>query len=206
MIIDRLGYIVGVMLGDGSFGKRDGEDVNVQMNVKDREFADRFARALSEIVSGQVRVYEYERHPNEWGNGMKYVVCKGMKEKISELKWWMEHVVIRRMPRGFKLGVISGLFDSEGCLSENSNGSIEYPRIIFEACDIDLVKLWQVLCVELFGLNSSINGPSVKGSYSVKYNGVERCSKFFMEIPITIDRKRERWQQFLAGLKVSPYV
>ncbi len=210
-MMDNLGYVVGVMLGDGSFGKTRGEDTRVQMNVKDREFAVRFAEALSKVVGSHVPMYERERSPGGWGTGgTYYIVQKGMKYTIPELKLLMEHDCIRRMPRKFKLGVISGLFDSDGFLSRHKGG--RYPAVSFAVTDIELMHLWQDLCVELFGLHAPITGPNMAGTnrttkqYSLSYCGMEKCSKFFAEIPITIDRKRDRWQKFLEGKTTMPYV
>lgn len=200
-----IGYVVGVMLGDGSFGKVHGEDARVQMNTKDKEFAVRFAEALEEVTGEPIPMGTYKRGEGEWGTGLKHQVSKGMKGQIPWLKLLTQYSYIRAAPREFKLGVISGLFDSEGELGRNHGG--RNPFIRFGVCDLELIGLWQDLCFELFGLHASINGPThhTAPQYYIHYCGMTKCSRFFAEIPITIDRKRERWQQFLEGAIVNPY-
>ena len=204
-MIDSTGYVVGVMLGDGSFGRRpDGKHAYVKMNTKDEGFADKFAAALTEFVGSPIAVRAYKYPPSKRARTKFYYdVCKGMVAGIPRLKALMDYDYIRNAERKFKLGVVGGLFDSEGCLSGNNGG--KHPRIEFGVCDLDLAKLWQDLCIELFELHVPIIGPSKAGQYRLTYYGMERCLKFFDEVPITIDRKRERWQQFLSGEIVRPW-
>ncbi len=212
MEIDSLGYVIGVILGDGCVTER-----VVIMNTKDQEFATKFASALSEAIKDKrirghlrnwygrndvVPVYERERHPSEWANGRMYVVQKGMKHKIPELKLLMQDDNIRTAPQDFKLGVISGLFDSEGMI-KGSHG--RNPVVSFSVTDLELMWLWQDLCSELLGLHAPVGGPTTNGQYYIDFCGMEKCSRFFAQVPITIDRKRRRWQQLLEGKEVTPY-
>lgn len=112
----ELGYVVGTLLGDGYKQTRN----CVRLVVTDKEFAERFKNCLSEIgMNPSVRRVEDDKYSQgeAWDVVASSLMFRNWYDDLS-----MEDVEsLARESKEFSIGLISGLFDSEGGVDLESN-------------------------------------------------------------------------------------
>lgn len=128
------GYVVGVMLGDGTFFRhtaavrnKDGSKrfaYGVRLCVRSERFARKFAGHFESLTGRRLWIYSYTRdyaaNPAigmKAGTGTEWVVqatCREWYERLRPVKH--EHAYDRIADKGpeFKAGFVSGMIDSEG--------------------------------------------------------------------------------------------
>jgi len=202
----ELSYVLGVMYGDGS-GVNYGA---VSLEVKDKEFAEEFAYALSNVLGVKLDVYVIRRG--------SYLVATRSRVfcEYLQLPLEVQEMQIRYYPAQF----IRGLFDSEATSSHYfivircSNKELLY----FAS---SLLSLFGITSTEIKLVNSSvkrIGKPHTllcedklrskfdvnilipkKPLYEFFICGKENLSKFIKEIGFTIYRKSECLEYLLGG-------
>jgi transposase-like protein len=183
----ELGYIIGCLLGDAYIAPKFG----IGLSVKDKDFAEYFARQLEEWSDFTPAIYfvKYKKYGKEfyaWRAqffGLNY--CNFFKEKLGLIKnngKWIPTKLdwIYSMPEEFKRGVVKGLWDSEGFIIHSHNKGIGLAMK-----NKEVVELFSRLCNQL-GINTC-KVTSNKKAYYAKI--LKDRMKFIDKIGITIQRK-----------------
>ncbi len=164
----QLGYIIGVILGDGWVTK-----YKIGLEVSDKNFANFFAEQLE--IWSKIKPSSRIRKPRDnMINGRiikaencvnHYIVelsginfCKFIKERIEKLDW------ILKEDKEFQITVLKGLFDSEGdvCWSNRNRGR----TLTISNTNIKLLYFIRNLCENL-GLKTCVGK-----KYVAIYQGV----------------------------------
>jgi len=169
-----LGYIVGVLLGDGYLSKR-----YISLHVKDLDFAKFFIDQFKQWCNIAPPIYHYKSY-YEAKIGFTEA-CTFLKSLVSDLSW------IDKSDKGIKRMILKGLWDSEGSINKSFIG--------FVNTNEEVALLYQKLCKEL-GIKTTFH--NYKKFYFVRIFRRENKIKFFNEIGITIGRKRERFLKIIS--------
>lgn len=210
-----LGYIIGVLIGDGSLSKyRDYHyfddkfrqvpksnatkivpryRYSLQLTVKDRDFAENFAKHLQKISGRDISPYPVtgKEVTEIAGNKLSkpyslhgYRVQQTNKNLYKKLKPLLEdRTWIYNANDDVKIGFLSGLFDSDGGIEKGR------ARIKLTNKDINLLELTRNL-LEEFKISSNIYScPSWKGISRIYITGVD-TNNFHNKIGFSIKRKK----------------
>ncbi|WP_048148846.1 LAGLIDADG family homing endonuclease [Palaeococcus ferrophilus] len=190
-----LAYIIGTYLGDATAVEKSNYRYAIRLKVVDREFAEAFAGALSEIgLSPSLGFERNTGRSNRWyveayGKGL-FNFLRGPEDRLFE--------VAKAYPREF----LRGFFDSEGSAIV-SNG-----RARVEACnyDLEVIKLCRELLSEL-GILSRIYRTKHKGQsviihgkqyhytsdlFTLMINQKDSVYRYMREVGFTIRRKQNK--------------
>lgn len=173
-----LGYIVGVLLGDGYLSKR-----YISLHVKDLDFAKFFANQFKQWCNIAPPIYRYNGY-YEAKIGFTEG-CTFLKSLISDLSW------IDKSDKEVKRMVLKGLWDSEG--------SVNKSFIDFVNTNEEVALLYLKLCTGL-GIETTFN--KYKKFYFVRIFTRENKIKFFNEIGVTVTRKKENLLKIISKLPV----
>jgi hypothetical protein len=174
----ELGYIVGVLLGDGYVSK-----YYLSLHVKDLDFAEFFAFQVKHWCNVFPPIYHYKSY---YEVKIGFVeACRFLKKLISDLSW------IDKSDMEVKRMVLKGLWDSEGSVNESC--------IDFINTNDKVALLYQKLCQE-FGIKITFH--KYKKFYFVRIFMKEDKMKFFNEIGVTIARKREKLIKMISKTSV----
>lgn len=207
-----LGYVIGVLVGDGSLSKwRDYHYFDdkfrqvpkskatkivpryrygVQLNVKDRDFAEAFAKHLKEVTGRDVSPYPITREditeiagnvlsePYTFHGYKVQQTNKKLYEKLTPLKEdlsWIRDINIE-----VKRGFLRGFFDSDG-------GASKRPRVHLTNKKIKLLQLVKQLLSD-FGIKGNIypNG----SLFRLWIHSKENVKRFYNTIGFSINRKK----------------
>jgi hypothetical protein len=188
-ISPELGYVAGVILGDGfiSFGS----NRCVGLNTIDLDFASFFKEQLKKLSSLESIVYTTESRKvfckarNKVYNYKKEFcvrlfslkLCSALKKFVDDISWMYDS------DRKVKIMVLKGLWDSEGYLSRHGT-------VGFCNSNLKIIELYQNLCKEFGIITSLVIRKNIK-HFEVRLAGKESKINFFNLIGITIGRKRE---------------
>jgi len=190
----ELGYILGVIYGDGCIGK-----YVVKLKVKDLDFAETFAENIfrwsghsCSIKTDKFGLYIVRFHSVK---ACKFLVSM----KLIDIKNWKLE---------YKIPFLRGLFDSEGCVPDTSKRA---KSIIFYNSNKKIINITSFLLNEL-NINHSITSrkPSKgkigrwkfirKRNYCISITNYENKKKFYETVGFSIKRKQAR----LVYLEKSP--
>lgn len=182
---ESLGYILGVLKGDGWAGKD--KCYGICLTVKDCDFADAFTKALTDVYGGRKPL---KPHKNSKGYYTISTRRKNLVNWVRSINPYELLIANKEMARGF----LRGFFDSEGSCGCSSKGQ----SYITASCkDMELV----ILCADLldcrFGIECGMWKDFAQSGYSrerIWMYGLcilKRCqSKFLSEIGFSIKRKQ----------------
>jgi intein-encoded DNA endonuclease-like protein len=208
----ELGYIIGVLLGDG-YLHYNGSSGIIGLGTKDKDFADFFAKQLEKWSGKKPKRYEEMGRFFKSVNGKiykskkKYIVnlCSTsayefLKEKLGIIKVGNKNVPtnlnwIYSTPKEFKRMVLKGLWDSEGHID------IKDHSIGFSNTNLEIIELYENLCKDLNLPTHRQYFPNAGAEYRVLIIGIKNLLKFQKQIGITIKRKREKLKRFLSPYK-----
>lgn len=218
-----LGYVVGVLLGDGSLSKckdyyyfddkykhvKKAEATRIkprilymfQLMVKDRDFAEEFAKQLSLVTHRKPTLYEITSNKMTTINmhPVPYVF-HGHKVQLKAKEWyfkikplcetldWLENSNID-VVRGF----LRGLFDSEAHVRKTQYGI----QIIVTNKKIELLQLANKM-LKLFDIKPHVHPKSRSNLYILSICNKEGVSLYMEKIGFAIKRK-----QLIKCLQVS---
>lgn len=146
----ELGYILGVLSGDGNLQKTASGNYNIRLQTVAPEFAGRFKTCLERWLGKPVwiRVYLYASGFNPTPRN-RYIIIGSSKQAYQFLKstgasgtrTWRVPALVKNGGRSIKAGYLRGLFDSEGSLapdririySSNLNGLEDAQKILLES-------------------------------------------------------------------------
>jgi len=214
-----LGYVVGVLVGDGSLSKSkdyhyfDDKGRQVpkskatkivpryryifQLKVKDKDFAEEFAKHLQSVTGKKPCVYPVNSISKTTKNLVKIpYIFHGFKVQLTSKEWY--HKIkpliedlswIKKSDLEVKRGFLRGFFDSEGSAYKRKYGI----KILLSNKDLSLLTLCKELLQE-FGIESYLRRQEdIKGATSSKleFGKKEVVDLFFKQIGFTIKRKRK---------------
>jgi len=210
----ELGYVVGVVIGDGTIHRR-----TIKLKTIDYDFIEAFRyniekwsgiktkerivtieETLRHLKNSKESVVKTLRHPKNM-----YDIRLYSQEASMFLKSLIDNILnnkidIDSLPKEFKIMFIKGLFDSEGSVGYNKNkyGRI-YPKVIFCNKDVRLVKLVENI-LHSFGFHTT--------KYVSKYNEwfitiakVKEVLKFYNMIGFSIKRKQDKLKKLIKLYK-----
>lgn len=193
---ENLGYVLGVIYGDGSVticrveGKSHYTLYKVQLEVKDKDFADAFADSLAKLL-GRDKPFLV------WFNKKKgtHVVSVGRKEFVL----WTKSLEMRELEKNLMknqqaaAGFLKGFFDSEGSVHkyqihiDNTNKSL----IVLVKRLLEILGIKSGNILEIYQrTNYAPQGYTYWRLYILKWDGF----KFMEKVGFSIERKNNALQ------------
>ena len=209
--------MIGVKLGDGYTTKkrrtiRSYNSVRIGLKVKDREFAEEFARCLAKVLGRQPPKPFYDKHKH--GQYVVEVHSETLYEllkkpvNLDELRKYIEHC------EGCMASFLRGFFDSEGSVDK---------RGYIRTYNTDLVLLTYVkelleqrFCVEVTGprpkdkrggiFQDPITGKPYIRKKDCYYIHIRTCCNltFYRKVGFTIKRKQKRLENYIKRCQAKP--
>ncbi len=184
-----LGYVIGVMLGGLT-------KYTACLGVIDRDFAEAFRQALDRAFIGLNPTLTVQS--NFRMKGGRIFKVYGNSIIVSDFLAKRKHVDwCKQQTLNTKLGILRGLWDSEGSISLNSLKNF-YPAIRFSVNDSDLIVLYVTLLQEVLGISANVCGPYQDGQYVVQLCGYEKAKLFYEVVKPTIERKCQKFETALG--------
>ncbi|HKZ45641.1 MAG TPA: LAGLIDADG family homing endonuclease [archaeon] len=192
MITKEKAYLLGVMCGDGYLGifNRKDRRFRVRLAVRDKDFAEEFARCLENEYDFKPCFYFYDSR--WWVETSKSKVAQDLLKMgpFSRFSWKVSSNMFSEKTE-IKCSFLRGFFDSEGfandkmigCCSANKEGLIQVVRLL-----------------ESIGINPMVylNAKS-DGAYRLQINRMEERLKFCKLVGFSIRRKLKNLQNSLSG-------
>jgi hypothetical protein len=192
-----------VIKGDGYVS--DKKYYYVKLEVKDKDFKERWSKIGSELFGIEPKLHERKVKSNFY-----YTVSFNSKLIVLYLKEnfgifgkykWDVPMKIKKSGRKIKLGFLSGLFDAEG--SFKNNLSVTLVSVNKEAVE-DLKKMLDETEIEsrtrIEKRTNRINSYAI-----ISISSFRNLLMFAEEINFTIDRKRERLSDYINRMDMSGY-
>lgn len=153
----ELGYVIGVMLGDGSMSVCGDHNYRLKLRVTDRDFAQAFAQAITVVLERSVPHVRYHAKTNAWHvDASSLLLQEFLKKPVAELGGFIGQ------SGECTCGFLRGFFDSEGSMFERS--------LTASNGDPELLNL---VCARLAALGIETTGPRLvkKGGQQVMIRG-----------------------------------
>lgn len=193
-----LGYIIGVLLGDGCLYHRErGNFAIIHVSV-DLEFVERFKFTFERQFKREAKILKIKGVEFVNPQGKKYTrkdhyryviyskkIFEFLKLKTSDLTWLGSTSI------DFKKEVLKGLFDSECSFDERSRA------ISFAVKDWKIASLVQDSLREVLNIETKMKLEK-NGTYRLRIYGIANFRKFSSDIGFTIKRKQEQMDTYLA--------
>lgn len=172
-----LGYVLGVLLGDGSVyvrkrksGKR---TYCVQLGVKDKEFAEKFATALKKIGLNS-SVPHLKSDGSYQAQAVSRNFCEWYKSLCSE-NGLPDLNKIRSVIKKFDSQFVCGFYESEGSIGFHKFGKL---RMRMGNRRRELLLMVQDI-LKCYGVKSHLCGPGKCNYFDLVVYGDERVNKLF---------------------------
>jgi len=155
---EELGYVIGVLLGDGClFTRRRKGDYIIRLDVTSRAFALSFFEALRKIgLNPSVKVKK-KHHRTHFGNKPTYIVTAYSKKLYT----WVRSLSLNQLretleKREMTIGFLRGFYESDGSLKNRGD-------LAFSNSNRELLELVAYLLSKL-GINVNVTGPYIWSS------------------------------------------
>lgn len=116
---DPLGYVIGVLLGDGSLSVYESH-YQIRLGATSRRFIDKWGHNINLVTNKRPFVWSYQnRRPNR---KLFYHSCISSKEWYTTLKFLKSEFIAGRFPvpnEETKISLVRGFYDSEGSYDPN---------------------------------------------------------------------------------------
>ena len=207
--------MTGVKLGDGYTTKkrrtiRSYNNVRIGLGVKDREFADEFARCLAKVLVRQFikprTRYSDKRYVVEVGSKTLYELLK-KPVNLDGLKKYIEHC------EDYMAAFLEGFFDSEGCVNERGYISISNTDIGLLTYVKDLLGCLGVASTRpklktrqgeaFFDSRKEKIYTTNKDCYLLRIRASSNTT-FYRKVGFTIKRKQKRLKEYLRRRQAKP--
>jgi len=124
-VLNDLGYLTGVMLGDGYLDKHKSHYA-IRLETTDKRFAERFKESLSRLSENKIFLYVWDRNTHIYTRyySMHYYCVKNYDKKLfSKLQELKELFLISKcnFDIDFMLSLLIGFYESEGCYCNYKN-------------------------------------------------------------------------------------
>ncbi len=209
---EELAYIIGVVLGDG-FAikvKRGPSDYHyiIGLQVKDRGFANEFARCLSKVLGRSPKKPTYIKSIKHYVVRVESKTLYELLKKpieLDRLKPYIEH------SRKCMAAFIRGFVDAEGCVAKDGFIRIFNTNLRFLVYLKDLLHRLGIESTEprlsrRSGKTIYWRGKRImmkKDCYSL-YIRTSGYLRFYKTINFTIERKRVRLEEYLRRQSLTP--
>lgn len=217
---EELGYIIGVILGDGSVMESD-RSKYIALQAKDRDFVEQFGQVFCNWSGLQWDGLNSDNTqmscsgPIECsGNAINQWRCqKGIKEIYGLLiKYQNGDFKVESLLDGseeFKIGLLRGLYDSEGSILKSCG------IVRFSTTDDKIKLLYMKLVEDLIGVYLDLDGSWINSNKSTKHKGEFSVTKknkwgamdisiptsytkqFYNIVYPTIERKRNVFENYI---------
>ena len=186
----KLAYVLGVLLGDGYTVKEHTYHYDIEILVKDYEFAEIFSRNMSKLLNKKYIEPEWSRGHSRW---RVYYSSKAFhiwfkKQTLETLKQYIEY------NKETVVSFLKGLYDSEG-----SNYMCK--KISLFNSDLELLYYVQYLLRKYFSIKATGPYLKVKAGSIMKRNG-RRYKRRKNNYSIAISRK-DSIRMFLSKIGFS---
>jgi len=192
-ITEDLGYFLGVMEGDGYIVSSSG----IGLENKDKEFIDEFAEAIENQLGLEPNIYEREADEMEdWRTGKTHERSKRwvLRKHSKNLLDFCENLIgsewILDRPEEVRIAWIRGLWDSDGCVSPESQQVYLYNK------EERLIKLYCDILEDILGIETKYYQQE-NGVYKAYFGRQEQMKTFYKQVKPTIQRKRQNFQELL---------
>lgn len=194
---EDLGYIIGVIIGDGGIYSNNDSGKWVSLQSKDKEFVCEFGEVLCEWANLEWHGFDSEKTevscygPIEIDENAadNWKVLKSIASAYDFLLEYQEgnYTVSDLLDtnKEFKLGLLRGLWDSEGSISK------EWKRVSFVSTEYKVIELYVRLVEEFIGEVRIYDGDGKINARIIK----EFNNEFFKTVQPTIERKRILFQE-----------
>jgi len=158
---NELAYVIGVLLGDGYIVREHHSNYDIELMVKDYEFAEEFSKAIAKILDKKYKKPYWSRSHNRW---RVYYRSKAFytwyrRQDLDTLKQYIEH------NRETVANFLRGFYDSDG-------NNYRYKHIFLYNSNLKLLRYTQYLLKKYFSIKAT--GPYLiakAGSIHIKRNG-----------------------------------
>jgi len=207
--------VIGVKLGDGYTTKkrrtiRSYNDVRIGLGVKDREFADEFAKCLAKVLGRQSikprLKYSDIRYAVEVRSETLYQLLKKPVD-LDRLKKYIEHCDV------CVAAFLKGFFDSEGSVNERGYISISNTDIGLLMYIKDLLERLGIASTEpklglpqgrlIFDSRKEKIYTTNKDCYHLRIRANSNMT-FYKKVGFTIKRKQKRLKEYLRRRQAKP--
>lgn len=205
----NLGYIIGVLLGDGSMSDR-GNHGSIQLKTTNKSFAMTFFKVLENYgVNPKYHIRKYNKifkKENKIYNNVTYheIIYNSIYfvKNIIKLfgltntkKWKINIDYVLSLGNDFCKSLIKGLFDSEGCfwIGKDKKVGLEFSSTNKEGTE----SLY--LLLSKLGFDFNLNKTKRDGfyEYKIRTGKISTIIKFYKEIRFSVDYKQERLEGFV---------
>lgn len=200
---DDLGYILGVMYGDGYIMKQGG----IGLEVKDFDFLNAFKDAVERQFGIKGNIYD-GKHSNifkDWRNGKTYerqptkILRVGsilISDYIIKIK---NFETVKSFNNTQKIAFLRGLWDSEGSINIHP----KHVTLNFTHNSLELIELFISLLLETTQIKMTYYQRSSQGNYVAHIQRKEPVILFYNLIQPTIKRKRIIFEEIINSLNTS---
>ncbi|MBI3840804.1 MAG: hypothetical protein HY297_02440 [Thaumarchaeota archaeon] len=155
--VPQLFYVVGASLGDG-YTYRHHQGYRVGLDVRQREFAVKYAAKLSEVLGSVVKPH-FSPALNIWfvrvGNLELFQLLREAKSDLGVL----ERLMMMGDSRRNVLEFLAGLFDAEGCVKVVADRARKLPKICLDLTNSDkrLIDFYSRLLASSLGIQAGLS-------------------------------------------------
>lgn len=204
--LESFGYVVGLLYGDAFVHT---SRMSIALKCTNRSFADSFAVALQSSLGGPVKTLERVEPikrigTHEYRHVTYYEVylhrrhitaaLVDMIGGTTKLTWRLDVDAALARGRPFCIGMIRGLFDSDGSIACPRPGSVGIRYGSTNECGARaLYGLMQRL-----GFDVGLGKPTKKGEYRISVRAAS-ADQYAREVSSGIDYKRQKLEAYLAA-------
>jgi intein-encoded DNA endonuclease-like protein len=215
----ELAYIYGVLIGDGNIERRE-RTWRINLNVKDIDFAQEFARnlhlwsGLKPTIRSRTQVHNHQTKYGDWIKGRSEYTVVRLNSKqavtflLSRIKcktydWEIPKDILKCKNKQIIYSFIKGIFDSEGYpIYSGRNRRVELEML----GELGVPQLQRLL--ETVGIESTITQgkkQKLKGTYVLRILRQRSIQEFRDNINFSIERKRSKLNRMLNSYKRKTY-
>lgn len=175
----ELAYVIGVLLGDGYIIRKHRYEYNIELTVKDHEFAETFSRAMAKVLNKKYKRPYWNRTLNAWN------VCYHSKAFYT---WYRrQNLEILKPHIEYNKDIVKhflrGLYDSEGT-------NYKCRRVWLYNNDKDLLKYAKYLLVKYFNIKPTEPYLASKAGSIHKIKGEEKIKQNHNTYRLVISKRR----------------
>lgn len=194
-----LGYLLGVIYGDGTLTNVDNEDYRICLNATDRDFVERFAQALARVLNRKPIPIRSFR---EQGNGKtryrayaaSYLLYQWANQPLYKHK-----ELLNKYPREF----LRGFFDSEGTIRIRKHQSTislsNTKQELIALCS----KLLNNLGIKCKTYTSEKTNSKWRTEHILYISGQREVKNFITAIGSSVQRKNKKFEKALASITLT---
>ena len=193
---NELAYILGVLNGDGSTVRMHHYNYDVELLVKDYEFAVEFSKAVAKLLNKKYKKPRWSESHNKWrvtySSKAFYIWYK--QQTLETLKPYIEH------DKKTIASYLRGLYDSDGynyrCkqifLLSNNEELLHYVQYLLKKY-FNIIATGPYLNTKAGSISKKKNGEEIKTNYDIyqiTINRKQHVARFLSEVGFSIREKQ----------------